>query len=196
MWRKVFFIVCLALACCVLLLNIQGCTKEYSYEIQPVDTTGNGPDSTDTLQTDFIYFQCPQCEKNPGYIMGKWSFMIDSFSFCGIVTGEVMLTERTAFTFFGPSTCSADSGLIITCYMDEPFAEEAAYVSVDLVTLRYYNHPGAKDMLLADASLGFALVIQNYSKTTGIMSGYFIGNVLTDRNTIERISNGKFEIQF
>jgi hypothetical protein len=65
-----------------------------------------------------------------------------------------------------------------------------------LVTLRYYNHPGAKDMLQADAGLGFALVIQSYSKTTGIMKGIFSGNVLTDRNTIEHISNGKFEIQF
>jgi len=196
MWRKVFFVVCLAFACCTLLLNIQGCRKEYSYERQPIDTTGTEPDSTDTIPNDVVYSQCPLCEKDPGYAMGKWSFMIDTFTFCGIVTGEVMLDERTAFTFFGPSACSTDSGLIITCYMNEPFAEEAEYVSVDVITLRYYNHRGTKDMLQADASLGFALVIQSYSKTTGIMRGIFSGNVLTDRNTLEHISNGKFEIQF
>jgi hypothetical protein len=173
MWRKVFFIACLAFACCALLLNIQGCKKEYSYELQPVDTTGTEPDSTDTIPNSYIYYQCPQCEKDPGYVMGKWSFMIDSVSFCGIVTGEVMLSERTAFTFFGPSACSEDSGLIITCYMDEPFAEEALYISVDLVTLRYYNHPGAKDMLQADAGLGFALVIQSYSKNNWHNERYF-----------------------
>lgn len=195
MWRKVFFIVCFAFACCALMLDIQGCTKEYSYERQPVDSTGTVPDSTDTIP-NVIYSQCPLCKKDPGYVLGEWSFMIDTFTFCGIVTGEVMLSERTAFTFFGPSACSDDSGLIITCYMDEPFAEEATYVSVDLVTLRYYNHPGGKDMLQADASLGFALVIQSYSKATGVMRGIFSGNVLTDRNTIKRISNGKFEIKF
>lgn len=199
MLNRIFFIACIILVSCILLLNTSGCIKEYSYEGAPVDTTTDTipkPDTTDTITNNAVYSQCSLCKKNPDYESGKWSFAIDTFNFCGNITGAVMLGARTAFTFFGPSACSADSGLVLTCYLDKPFDTIAKNVAVDRVTLRYYNHVAMKDLFTADVSLGFSLTILNYSKATGVMNGFFGGLVYTDKNGIERIQNGKFEIQF
>lgn len=195
MLRKYVLIGCNVLICCVFLLNIQGCIKEYSYEGAPIDTASE-PGTTDTVASIPIYSQCSLCEKNPDYKSGKWSFSIDTFNFCGTITNAVMLKERTAFTFFGPSACSADTGLVFTCSLNKPFDTLASNIIVDQVTLRYYNRAGTMDMFDADGTLGFFLIIKSYSKATGIMKGIFSGDVDTDRHNHAHFANGKFEIQF
>lgn len=195
MLRKYFLIACTAFICFIFLLNIQGCIKEYSYEGAPTDTISE-PGTIDTVANIPIYTQCSLCEKNPDYESDKWSFTIDTFNFCGNITNAVMLKERTAFTFFGPSACSADTGLVFTCSLNKPFDTVASNVIVDQVTLRYYNRAGTMDMFDADGTLGFFLIIQNYSKATGIMKGIFSGDVNTDRHKLAHIANGKFEIHF
>ncbi len=202
MMKRILHLISVALACFLLFVASPGCIKEYSYEggqhdsIPLVDTTGADTTSTDTSASATLYSQCSLCNKNPDFTLGKWSFTIDTFIFCGTITGQVMLGARTAFTFFGPSACSTDTGLVMTCYLDNPFPAEAKNINVDRTTLRYYNHVGAKDMFVADISLGFSLSITSYSESTGIMKGYFSGLVYTDRNDIAQIENGKFEIQF
>lgn len=190
-------------ACCAffvwaILISNTGCIKEYSYERQPVntDTIPSTPPDTINNDTPVIYPQCSLCEENPEYEPGKWSFAVDTFLFCGNVSGAVMLGERTAFTFFGPSACSTDSGLIITAYFDKPFDTVATYVTADRVTLRYYNHAGTTDVFIAYVYTGLNLTIVDYSKATGIMRGIFIGPVLTGTNELVQIKKGKFEIQF
>src|SRR5947209_7622391 len=97
-----------------------GCLKEeYSYEggtVPPVDTTTTNVDTTLPVAS---VVHCSLCKPNDPVRSMQWHFMYEGVSaLCGPVTKAVLSPEKNAMTFFGPSACTIDTGLIMTAFFD------------------------------------------------------------------------------
>src|SRR6266487_2054254 len=88
------------------------CAKEYSFE---------GADTLAVNDTIIVppahLWICPACIGQDKQIEAKWSFHNDSSFSCGMIDTAIVNQERTAFTFFGPSACSKDTGMIIDVFL-------------------------------------------------------------------------------
>jgi len=168
-YRIVFFLLPLA----IFTLN---CTKEYSYERQDitppvVDTT---PQQIPPVVLDFPY--CNACEGKDQFEEGKWSFTAGNSFLCGEIDTAIVLAERTAFTFFGPSACAADMNLILTVYLD-PFVlnRDQKDLFISKVSFYYSKQNAAQFPLISRADNPFYLIIHNYDHRTKTANGTFSG---------------------
>ena len=177
-------------------LGFYGCTKEYSYE------GGAAPDPTpapiyDTIVTTGI--SLPYCDGCKGINTSatlSWSFMYDTTLLCGSVTNSVITPERNGFTFFGPSTCSLDTGLVMTVFLDTDSLEtDRSHIITTHVALEYYDNTTMSDIFISNKHL-ISFTIESYTHSTGIATGTFAGQVRLKDNTFKAITNGKFHIQF
>ena len=198
MLRKLFFVSCIGIVLAMQLLNFSACVKEYSYEGSPVDSIPGDSIPDDTISDKLIFPYCSACEGKDDYILGTWNFKYDTSFFCGNLTRGIIEPEhRMAFTFFGPSACSADTGLIMTVYLDVPLDKDVSGITAHHVIFQYYNNKGTKqDIFVSNEQRPFTLFIEQYTQATGTLKGSFGGFVDTDRNTVVEIKDGKFVIQF
>jgi hypothetical protein len=198
MVRRLLNIICIIFILCMQLASFPGCIKEYSYEggiidSIPIDDSIPG----DTIANTLIFPHCSGCDGKDGYILGAWSFKYDSFFFCGNITRGIIEPEhRMAFTFFGPSACSTDTGVRMTVYLDVPLNGDASYIITHHVILQYYNNKGTQDIFVSDDVRPFSLTIEQYTEATGVLRGSFSGFVNTDKDSVVEIKDGKFEVKF
>ena len=184
------------------LMSYESCIKEYSYEGGPTDTLDTIPvidtllNDTTTSSPPIVFQHCDACNGQSGYTLGTWNFKYDTSIFCGNITRAIINVDKNAFTFFGPSACSLDTGLIMTVYLDAPLDGDATNVTALHTYFQYYNNKGIQDIFDSFESAPFVLTIEKYTQSTGIATGHFTGLVKTDRNTTDKIQEGKFMIQF
>ncbi len=205
MLRSVLYMLCAGLLF-FQLMCYQSCVKEYSYEGGPRDTLDTIPRDTipidtipnDTIVQSIVFPYCQGCVGRDDYIMGTWNFKYDTFFFCGNITRALLEpTGRSAFTFFGPSTCSLDTGLIMTVYLSIPLISDSYNITTSNVFFQYYNNIGGTgDIFYSREAKPFSLTIEQYTGATGIATGHFSGYVDTDHGTTVQIKEGKFMIQF
>jgi hypothetical protein len=87
-----------------------GCKKEYSCEacnrinLPDTNTTNNNPQP----------YICPSCIGADDFIENRWSLSNGGDFYCGIIDTAIAAPARNGFTFYGPSLCSTDSGLVMT----------------------------------------------------------------------------------
>src|SRR5215471_18921699 len=166
MRRKLFLISCAVFVLLVQLTNYSSCIKEYSYERPPLDTLSlqdSVPD--DTTVNTFVFSHCEACAGKDDYLPETWNFKYDTFFFCGNVSRAVIEPEHSAFTFFGPSACSEDSGLIITAFLDRPLEGEMKNVTTNNVVFQYYNNRGTDFIFESNELIPFSLTIEEYSES-------------------------------
>jgi hypothetical protein len=183
-------------------MSYESCIKEYSYEGGPTDTLDTIPvidtllpDSADT-SAPIVFKYCDACNGQSGYILGTWNFKYDTSIFCGSITRAIISVEKTAFTFFGPSACSLDTGLIMSVYLNEPLIADAENITSPHAYFQYYNNKGTQNIFESSDSIPIILTIEKYTHSTGIATGHFSGLAKSDRNTKVKIRDGKFMIQF
>lgn len=171
-----------------------GCIKEYSYEKRLKQDSTIIDEPVPSTGTRFPF--CPSCIGRDTVLLSKWSFKTDSTLLCGEITNAVLSPDRTAFTFFGPSACSQDTGLIMTVYLNGVKLDaDKSNISTERAIFEYY-HRGYPDILLSRPLPGFTLTINRYIHQTGIASGSFSGNAATANGDFVHIKEGKFEIRF
>lgn len=179
-------------------LYAPGCRKDHSYEGSSiVDTTTNPPILPPGPVVTKIPYYCFDCVGHDKVEMGRWSFKIDTSLFCGTITASPITPERVAFTFFGPSSCSPDSGLIMTVYLNGiPLNVDKQNMITNKVAMEYYDNVTGPDMLYSKTITEMTLTIDSYIHQTGIASGHFGGTVYTSTDKPVLIKDGKFKIQF
>jgi hypothetical protein len=97
-----------------LVFKSTGCAKEYSFEGMAVDSAlVTVPDTI--VSAPFIP-SCVACQSINMLPDSTWIFQVDGSVLCGTAEKALIAIERTAFTFFGPSSCSPDSGFIISVF--------------------------------------------------------------------------------
>ena len=183
----------------ILLLENSGCIKEYSFEGAQHDTTPvNIP--TDTLDTvklpsAITFPQCAFCDAFDEILLGHWSFktgnayLCGSFSNSGFFSGQ----SKTSFTFFGPSACSDDTGLVVSVYLPIPLDQDRNDLTTNRTAFYYYDHNSPNDILASRPSSIFSVTVQSFVSATGIATGTFSGIAFTATGDSMRITDGRFK---
>ena len=179
-----------------------GCAKEYSYEGGPPPDTAavpdpiGLPDTTGTLPPPPVA-GCNSCAITDTSSASKWRFEVDGRQVCGFVTRAVLSPDADAMTFFGPSSCSRDSGLIITAYFqNQSLKEDQTNLTATQAELEYYDNTTLTDFLQSRSTHPFTVTIYQYSSQTGQATGHFSGRVVDKAGNPVEVTSGSFIIQF
>lgn len=186
--RLLYIFSCFAL---FLLILVYGCKKEYSFEgrddgINTDTTTGGSPASQ---------WICPDCIGKDEPLPARWSFHEGNAFFCGMIGNAVTAPERTAFTFFGPYSCHADTGIIISAYFDGKVLNKDWFnISTRNGAFYYYDNIG-NTFAYISSSGNFTVTLESYIHQTRIATGSFSGPVTRANGTTAFISSGKFKVK-
>ncbi len=179
------------------LVNLSGCAKEYSYEGGPVQDTLNDTIPLDTIPKKAINFPfCELCNESNETLLSTWGFKYDTFFLCGNITAALIAPDKQGFTFFGPSACSIDTGLVMTVYLGSPLDSDSSDITSHQVIFEYYDNTTLTDIFMTDHLGPFSLTIDSYEYATHIAKGRFSGNVPAKNGDVVTITDGKFQIQF
>ena len=171
------------------------CEKEYSYEGGPLQDSTIIPDSTKPIGITFP--KCTGCNSTDPLATLQWSFKIGSSFLCGNLTRGVLSPDGDGMTFFGPSTCSRDTGLIITAVFDTKLLnKDQSNLTASRASLEYYDNTTMSDILQSKRPNIFSLTIDNYNRQTGIATGTFNGSVLDSDGNIVKVDAGRFNVKF
>lgn len=196
MLRKFLYKSFIILIICLQVAGFYGCMKEYSYEGGPPVDTIPIPVHDTTVKPVNIFPFCPGCSSLNTSTALYWSFRYDTSLLCGSVTNSVITPDRDGFTFFGPSTCSLDTGLVMTVFLEhDSLNMDKLNITTTSTALEYYDNTTLSDIFTAKLHL-ISFTIDSYVHNTGIAKGTFKGYVKTKDNTLAPISDGQFTIQF
>lgn len=165
------------------------CKKEYSYE-------GGDPVVIDTTVNNIpAPYICSSCIGADDYIEGKWSFYHGGNFYCGMIDTAIATPARDGFTFFGPSSCSPDSGLVMTINIEPTILNQDVFNSTTIkVGMYYYDNVGQTYPFMTRPGFNFSLTIKSYIHQTRIMNGNFNGFAFKPNG--EQVSlSGKFKLK-
>lgn len=168
------------------------CRREYSYEAQPPAAIVQ----TDTTPAKPFLPPCQRCNAAAALPDSSWRFTVQGASLCGRADKAVINRERTAFTFFGPSACSTDSGFVVTVYLNAPLDADKANVPAGYVSVYYYDRIKPSYVMVSRPAAGFSLTIDRYNHQTGEAEGRFHGPCFTEGGEAKQIEAGRFRIRF
>lgn len=198
-FRKAIHIMLLFLPFALGVLCAPGCAKEYSYEGQ--DTTINQDTTTipDTTIIPVIEFPvCSACvvEDSSEIAENMWSFKYGNNYLCGVIDTAIVNADRTGFTFFGPSTCSIDTGLIITAFISPAVLNGDKFnLTINRAAFEYYDNVKPSDVFVSKSIKQFSLTIDSYTHATRLAAGTFTGYVYTEDGKEAFIVSGKFKVK-
>ena len=172
------------------IITFFGCRKEYSYEggiiTGIVDTTSNN------LPTPYI---CPSCIGSDAFIEGKWSMVNGTIFYCGIIDTAIAAPARNGFTFFGPSACSLDSGLVMTINTEPVFLNQDVFnATTTKVGMYYYANAAQTYPFITQTAFPFSVSINSYFYQTKMMTGTFSG-IVVKPNGVQTSVQGKFKVK-
>lgn len=167
-----------------------GCKKEYSCE----DCRSSVELKDSVTSTAPQPWTCPTCIGMDKYVEGKWSFYNDNSFYCGDIDTAIAMPNRVAFTFFGPSSCSGDSGMVITIII-EPMALTKDFYNhtTNDVGFYYYDNIGRTHPFISRRGEPFSVSIDSYIQQTKIMTGRFGGTVFKPNGDATSLT-GKFKV--
>ncbi len=144
-------------------MKLLSCAKEHSCEggcdvtaiPPPANTLPSSPDtlpSTDTSFSHHLLPSCSLCQQDSGTVLQSWNFKNGNTYLCGNITEAKFIGGTTTITFFGPSSCSADTGLRMTIYLPEPLDGNKSNITTNNVAFYYYDNKALKSILISGAS--------------------------------------------
>jgi hypothetical protein len=182
--------------CFLLLLFLQtGCDKEYSFEaggVPPVRDTIRNPPPPAAHE----FPVCPACVANVGTDLSEWSFKSGNSFLCGKADTAIITLERTSFTFFGPSSCSKDTGMVITVYLEgNSLTGDRTNITTTHNAFYYYDRVTPSYIFISQINSLFTVTITSYNHQARIATGTFHGNVLRANGNAASIDEGKFVVK-
>lgn len=192
-WVRKLFILISCSCLFAIMSNSAGCSKEYSLEAAPVDTVIETV--IDTVVSNPFVPSCNGCT-NSEIKDSSWLFSVDGSILCGVAEKAIISFERNAFTFYGPSTCSIDSGFIISVYLSEELNSDKTNLTATKIDLYYYDNVKPSYILTSKPNEPFSFIIEKYVHATGEAIGNFSGTVFSETGSRKTILDGKFKIKF
>lgn len=175
----------------VFVLFYCSCTKEYSYEASPLTTT-----TGTTITTIIQPFLCPACIGNETFRENKWSFRDNGLLRCGEIDTAIANPSRTGFTFYGPSACSKDTGIIMTILLDTlHLNRDISNVTYSRSAFYYYDNVGNTYIYTNRQQSPFTVTIENYTHADRMITGSFLGFGYRATVGSSSISSGKFKVR-
>lgn len=190
--RRYYPIVFFLLSLLLLLQNTR-CAKEYSFEGAKVDTLTTGTGDTVISQIPTPSSQCNLCNPADQILLGHWSFKTGNVYQCGTFTNSGFFSglSKTAFTFFGPSACSIDTGIVVSVYLPVALTSDQFNLTTEQTAFYYYAH-NAPDILASRPTSIFSVTVQSFINATGIVTGTFSGTVFTANGDTATVTEGQF----
>ncbi|HJW18445.1 MAG TPA: hypothetical protein VJ499_15055 [Flavisolibacter sp.] len=186
-WKNTWVLIILPF---VAVICITGCQKDYSFEGSPTPI----PDTLPVTSIDFP--SCTSCKNDDSLALWSWKFKLDNAFLCGHSDTAIINIERSSFTFFGPSSCSIDSGLVITVYLNPWVLDsDRSNINAGMVAFYYYDHVGNSYILMSQPNTAFTLTIEDYNNQTGITIGKFSGYAYLANGNIATITEGRFKVK-
>lgn len=171
----------------VLLFLIASCIKDYSYEKKNVAIIPVKPKPT--IHT------CTECIGKDSQMLSRWSFYNDTTFYCGEIDTAIVL-DKTGFTFYGPSSCSLDSGLVILVRLGSITLDHDLYnTSFPNTSFYYYDRIGSTFVFTTHYGTTFDLTIESYIHQTRMATGSFNGFAYRPDGTLASIQSGKFKVR-
>ena len=98
-------------------------------------------------------------------------------------------------TFFGPSACTIDTGLIMTAFFDTLLDQDRENVRASRAVIQYYIKNSADDVFRS-REFDLTLIIDKFVKETKLATGHFSGAAFTPSNLRILVESGTFNITF
>lgn len=176
----------------LLILMYTSCAKEYSYEGSPISTAN---DTTNIPGVSQPYI-CPSCITNINFQENKWSFSDNGLLRCGIIDTAIANPTRTGFTFFGPSACSIDTGIIMTIILDTTRLNRDLYnVTYSRSAFYYYDNVANTYIYMNRQQSPFTVTIESYTHNDRMITGSFFGFGYRATSGGSSINTGKFKVK-
>lgn len=192
---KYLYLIPIGLFALLAVLFSGSCSKEYSLEgrdsaiVIPVPIPV--PDTLPSTPTPLPQ-SCVGCANEQE--SGKWSFTYNNILYCGIIDTAIKSPTLEAFTFYGPSLCSEDSGLVVTVQLSpDKMNRSLNNYTVARAGMYYYDHKGNSYFLQSSSAQPFILVIDSYNHQTKEIRGSFGGTVLTADGRQVVLADGKWK---
>jgi hypothetical protein len=175
-----------------------GCIKEYSYEggmIPPSIVDTSRPPVVVPTGTDLP--ECSFCNSNrDNYEEKRWSFKVGDSLQCGTMDTAILSPGRDAFTFFGPSSCSPITAMVMTVYLDNIILnKDQRDLVLTKVVFTYHTLGLPRYLLSTQRGSLFYLTITSYDHQTKMTTGTYNGEVLSADGTLLQVNSGKFKVK-
>lgn len=173
-------------------LIITGCAKEYSYE------GGGSSIILDTIPVPPVvpeFSVCPACITTTTTQLSDWKFKSGNSSFCGKADTAIINPFRNAFTFFGPSACSLDTGIVIRVYLENDTLNRDKSNLSAKGSFYYYDNITPSYIFINRSSNLLSVTIESYEHLTRIATGTFQGTVVRANGSGALIKEGKFKVK-
>ncbi|MCX6316423.1 MAG: hypothetical protein NTW29_03985 [Bacteroidetes bacterium] len=176
-----------------MLINFS-CDKEYSFE------GGGNPPPRDTITPPPPppppFPVCPACTNVTEPALDEWSFKSGGWKLCGTADSAIALGNRTAFTFFGPSACSVDTGMAITIYLNtDTLNRDLHNLTNNRAAFYCYERVTPSYIFMSQSSSNFSATITMYDHASHTISGTFSGNVMRTNGSGAGVESGKFKVK-
>jgi hypothetical protein len=179
----------------VLLVQNIRCAKEYSFEGARADTLSNGSrDSVITQPPTTSFPSCNLCNPSDPITLGHWSFKTGNSYQCGTFTNSGFFNgfSKKDFTFFGPSACSIDTGIVVSVYLPVALDRDQYNLTTKQTAFYYYDHNATSDIFQSRSPYVFSVKVQSFIEATGIVTGTFGGTVFGPNGDSAHITEGRF----
>ena len=188
--RSCVFILRISIPALVLVFIYSSCKKEYSYEASPITT------DTTTIPTVIQPYICPACVGNESFQENKWSFRDNGLLRCGEIDTAISNPTRTGFTFYGPSACSKDTGIIMTILLDTlHLNRDISNITYSRSAFYYYDNVGNTYIYMNRQQSPFTVTIETYTHNDRMVTGSFSGFGYRENGSGGSIHSGKFKVK-
>lgn len=199
---KLYYSLAVFFVLSMLILQNTSCTKEYSYEGRDsTSTTSNTPtpqnDSITTSQdTAKLFPQCTKCHSTDSLSVGSWNFKAGNSYLCGGTTNSGFFggNSKMDITFFGPSACSVDTGLVISAYLPVALDRDRFNITTTQAAFYYYDHNAPEDILDSHSEAVFSVSVGSFIYATGVATGTFSGTVFKANGDTVIVSEGNYKV--
>ena len=201
-FSKLYYSLAVFFVLCMLTLQNTRCTKEYSYEGRdtaiivsnpPIPQNDTLPTSLDTVK---LFPQCAKCNAADALSVGSWNFKAGNSYLCGGITNSGFFggNSKMDITFFGPSACSVDTGLVISAYLPVTLDRDRFNITTTQAAFYYYDHNSPEDILDSRSGKGFSVTIGSFIYATGIATGTFSGTVFKADGDSVLVHEGNYKV--
>lgn len=115
---------------------------------------------------------------------------------CGGITNSGFFggNSKMDITFFGPSACSLDTGLVISAYLPVALDRDRFNITTTQAAFYYYDHNAPEDILDSHSEVVFSISIGSFIYATGIATGTFSGTVFKANGDTVIVSAGNYKV--
>ena len=196
-FKKPYYFFILFFILPLLLVHNTGCYKEYSLEGKDTTRINRDTVSPEPISPVKEFQDCSLCDVQSELAVGQWNFKTGNSFLCGSVTNSGFFGgySKSDITFFGPSACSVDTGLVVSAYLSVPLDQDRFNLTTFLAAFYYYDHNATKDIFISLPSEPFSVTVESFIYATGIATGTFQGIVYKANGDTATITDGKFKVK-